>query len=278
MASIDNKRSKSNKNAKGKKGSKSTNAIANETPSGSPEGEAKEQTAIVPAAQGDPTAKESSQTSSDSDRKIEYTSDKTILHLLLNYKNQKKLRYFKYYGDKIPENWAKKSARLRILLRQMRRVKWWFHFTRNNPNHTKRFYYRLKAIVGLENWDKIHPDIRQAWEDAANRFDVQFGLVRAWTMTPWVLETESTIPKNEPEWLSSLRKTITSQNTTLGELKELKNILSESPGRMKENLEKMKAAVSDVKETTEQIDKVLIAYRAIIDADTKQKKGEDSIS
>ena len=84
----------------------------------------------------------------------------------------------------------KYGVSLRILLTQMRRVKWCFHFTRNNPNHTKRFYFRLKAIVGLENWNRISPDVRQAWEDAANHFDMQFGLVRAWTMTPWVLDAK----------------------------------------------------------------------------------------
>ena len=66
------------------------------------------------------------------------------------------------------------------LLNDMRIVKWVFHFTRNNPMHTKRFYYALISKVGLDNWKKCDLEIRLAWEEAANCFDLQFGLVKAW--------------------------------------------------------------------------------------------------
>ena len=72
------------------------------------------------------------------------------------------------------------QSELKKLRWQMWRVKWFFHFTRNNPNHTKRFYYRFKSIITTDKWKNISPDIRQAWEDAANRFDIQYGLVKAW--------------------------------------------------------------------------------------------------
>lgn len=120
---------------------------------------------------------------------------------------------------------------LRILVTQMRRVKWWFHFTRNNPSHTKRFYFRLKAIVGLENWNRVSPDMRQAWEDAANRFDMQYGLVRAWAMTPWVLDApkpETPDPdKKLNEAIEAFKREKDHQDHEAAKWSEVENLMKE---------------------------------------------------
>ena len=133
--------------------------------------------------------------------KFNNTPDKTKLHILRLLKKENRIEY-KYDKHTCADILKKNGTSLRILITQMRRVKWFFHFTRNNPNHTKRFYFRLKAIVGLDKWHLVSPDVRQAWEDAANRFDMQFGLVRAWAMTPWVLET----PQKNPDPAAQLKK------------------------------------------------------------------------
>ena len=66
---------------------------------------------------------------------------------------------------------------LKALRKEMKKVNMCHHFTRNKPEYTKRFYYDLKSKVGLANWKKCDPEIRLAWEEAANSFDMQYCLV-----------------------------------------------------------------------------------------------------
>ncbi len=74
-----------------------------------------------------------------------------------------------------------KDYKLKKLLRAMRRVKRFFHFTRNNPCHTQRFYHEfIEAIGGYGKWQNLRPEIRSAWNAAAGSFDKQYGLVKAW--------------------------------------------------------------------------------------------------
>ena len=153
----------------------------------------------------------------------------------------------------------KYGVSLRILVTQMRRVKWCFHFTRNNPNHTKRFYFRLKAIVGIDKWPLVSPDVRQAWEDAANRFDMQYGLVRAWAMTPWVLEPNSKLEKpNDPPFLQEL---IDSVNAQKDAVERLTKLLSDSPKIYIRKLYKMNDAVKKAQEAAEDALKTLNVYQ-----------------
>ena len=74
-----------------------------------------------------------------------------------------------------------KDYKLKKLRYAMLRVKWLFHFTRNNPCHTQRFYQAfIEEIGGYDEWHKLRPEIRNAWNAAAGSFDKQYGLVKAW--------------------------------------------------------------------------------------------------
>lgn len=66
------------------------------------------------------------------------------------------------------------------LRRKMHRIKWLFFFTRNRRYHTAYFYNFLKADVGYENWKYLPREVREQWDAAADSFDRQYGLVRAW--------------------------------------------------------------------------------------------------
>ncbi|MBQ4428822.1 MAG: hypothetical protein II871_03525 [Clostridia bacterium] len=70
--------------------------------------------------------------------------------------------------------------KLKKLRYAMWRVKWLFHFTRNNPCHTQRFYHEFIKTIGLDEWKKLNPEMRNAWNAAAGSFDKQYGLVKAW--------------------------------------------------------------------------------------------------
>lgn len=90
------------------------------------------------------------------------------------------------------------------------------HFIRNNPCHTQRFYHEfIEAIGGYDEWQKLRPEIRSAWNAAAGSFDKQYGLIKAWSAeevnTAGWFKKESPCEKPDVEAL----------NKTADELKKL---------------------------------------------------------
>lgn len=99
---------------------------------------------------------------------------------------------------------------------EMQTVSFRLHFTRNNPCHTQRFYHEfIEAIGGYDEWQKLRPEIRSAWNAAAGSFDKQYGLIKAWSAeevnTSGWFKKESPCEKTDVEAL----------NNTANELREL---------------------------------------------------------
>ena len=165
---------------------------------------------------------------------------------------------------------------LKSLRRQMRRVKWYFHCTRNNPVHTEHFYFALKAIAGLDNWNCVRPDVRQAWEDASRRFDMQYGIVKALAANPEALlpiEPAGQAPENQPRWLSELCEKIDGQTNSVDELRKQLNLSYED---YRKKLDEMDQVAQDALDVAEKSMKTLKAFRGVFIAnqDAKEDSGK----
>lgn len=168
---------------------------------------------------------------------------------------------------------------LKELKRKMRRIKWCFHFTRNNPNHTAQFYFRLREIVGPKDWDNLRPDIRQAWEDAANSFDRQYGLVLAWLEHPEALKPDTDREKKvkaAQSQLAGMIPAIEEQTKAVGDLIEL---LKKSPVELTNNkLTAMEQSAQGARAAAAEALKALNACLAVITCAQGKQKEEDPAS
>ena len=64
------------------------------------------------------------------------------------------------------------------LRRRMRTTNTFFHFSRNNPRNTARYYYVF--IYKLSNeWEYLDEKITAAWISSKNSFDKLYGVIRA---------------------------------------------------------------------------------------------------
>lgn len=168
---------------------------------------------------------------------------------------------------------------LSVLFKDMRRVKWCFHFTRNNPNHTKRFYHELINIVGYDNWQGIRHDIRQSWEEAANRFDMQYGLVKSWY---YVLKKYhynalriQTPPEKAMDAVDGLNKKMDDIKNVLGNIEDMKSQvvnLSKTIEELKGQTDSLKEATQDAKKSFDclkDVQNIALVFQKTVKGDEK---------
>lgn len=95
------------------------------------------------------------------------------------------------------------------------RLNYLWHPFRNNPRNANAIYYGLKYCVGLENWKKINPDVRNSWDSAVFSFDKLFGQLKVYKN----LDMKSLLieEKNELDLLTSTLK------QSMNVLEKLKN-------------------------------------------------------
>ena len=129
-----------------------------------------------------------------------------------------------------------KAKALKKLRKSMWCVKWFFHFTRNNPCNTKCFSHRLKAIEGYDNWPNVRPEIRQAWEAAAGRFDAQYGLVKAW----WKEGTQSSESPDRVFFQQPFLDAVNTLTKAVDAVSQQINALKEKPAEQHEQIETLK--------------------------------------
>lgn len=73
-----------------------------------------------------------------------------------------------------------KNIDLKKLYWKAWRLNYLWHPFRNNPRNANAIYYGLKYCVGLENWKKINPDVRNSWDSAVFSFDKLFGQLKVY--------------------------------------------------------------------------------------------------
>lgn len=96
--------------------------------------------------------------------------------------------------------------------------RWLFFFTRNNPIHTNRYYYRFIEIVGSERY-LSSPLVRNEWDGARCSFDKMYGLVAEWRKSFDILNGEEPQYTEFGDRLDSLiSKRITDLKSRLDEI------------------------------------------------------------
>lgn len=91
-----------------------------------------------------------------------------------------------------------KNIDLKKLYWKAWRLNYLWHPFRNNPRNANAIYYGLKYCVGLENWEKINPDVRNSWDSAVFSFDKLFGQLKVYKdldMKSLIIEEKYKNPK-----------------------------------------------------------------------------------
>lgn len=74
---------------------------------------------------------------------------------------------------------SRKKPSIKKLKLKMDAVFFHFYCFRNNSRNLTFAYLYFIAIFGFDNWDRVIPNVKNAWEMARNDFDKMHGIVRS---------------------------------------------------------------------------------------------------
>ncbi len=123
------------------------------------------------------------------------------------------------------------------ILRRMFWAKWIVHFTRNNARSRYFYYHAFIGWVGRDNWSKVEPKIRNAWEEALSSFDKQYG----------VMKSLKHINDNNKEDMLFLKPTKEKLNEIINKNSDFVINLSEKKKKMSESERELFVALGELK-------------------------------